>query len=475
MMAPKQPPVTLSLTGDQYAKLKTFLFPGDGKEASAFALCGRRAGDRRYRLMVREIHEIPYHVCSKRTESNVTWSTDVIVPLLERAANENLSVIKIHSHPGSYPQFSETDDDGDRKLLPGIRDWIETDIPHVSAVMLPDGQMFGRVLGAAHEFSPLACISVVGKDLHFWYADKGNGTIPNFAASHAQIFGQGTTERLRRLSIAVVGCSGTGSPVIEQLARLGVGELVLVDDDHMEDRNTNRILNSTMEDARLLRPKVEVLAEAIQRIGFGTKVLPINKNLWNPDVIREVAQCDVLFGCMDTVDGRFLLNSLATYYTLPYFDLGVRLEAVPVGPKKGNIREVCGSVHYVQPGRSSLMSRDLFTMQQVAEAGLRRNDPQAHAQQRRDGYITGAQEHRPAVIFVNMYFAALSINELLARLHPYREEPNQKFAHVEFSFSSMELFSEPEEGVCNILGNEVGKGDTEPLLDLMELAERQTS
>lgn len=295
----------------------------------------------------------------------------------------------------------------------------------------------------------------------------------SFAASHAQILGQGTMERLQRLSVAVVGCSGTGSPVIEQLARLGVGELVLVDDDRMEERNTNRILNSTMADARIRRPKVEVLAEAIKRMGFGTKVLPMKQNLWNPDVIRTVAQCNILFGCMDTIDGRFLLNSVATAYTLPYFDLGVRLEALPSGPRKGGIREVCGSVHYLQPGRSSLMSRGLFTMQQVAAAGLRRKDPYAHDQQVRDGYIAGVQEQKPAVIFVNMYVAALSINEFLARLHPYREEPNQKFAHVECSLSSMELFAEPEQGECPILKDKVGIGDREPLLGLMELAERQ--
>lgn len=51
---------------------------------------------------------------------------------------------------------------------------------------------------------------------------------------------------MRRLSIAIIGCSGTGSPVVEQCMRLGAGELVLVDDDRIEDRNINRILNSTM-------------------------------------------------------------------------------------------------------------------------------------------------------------------------------------------------------------------------------------
>ena len=34
---------------------------------------------------------------------------------------------------------------GDERLLPMIRGWVEADVPHGSAVMLPDGQMFGRV------------------------------------------------------------------------------------------------------------------------------------------------------------------------------------------------------------------------------------------------------------------------------------------------------------------------------------------
>ena len=52
-------PVTLSMTGDQHARLRKFLFPGDGKEAIAIALCGRRDGERRHRLTVRAIEEIP--------------------------------------------------------------------------------------------------------------------------------------------------------------------------------------------------------------------------------------------------------------------------------------------------------------------------------------------------------------------------------------------------------------------------------
>jgi hypothetical protein len=465
-------PLTLAFSGDQHEHLRKFLYPGDGLEAVALLLCGHRAGDRRHRLTVREVHDIPYEHCSKRTPTTVAWSTDYIDNILERAAAEKLSVIKVHSHPNGYAAFSRTDDESDAKFLPNVRGWIEADLLHGSAVMLPDGQMFGRILSGDQLIS-IDCISVAGDDLHFWYADAGSVAAPSFVASHAQAFDEGTIERLRRLSVVVVGGSGTGSPTVEQLMRLGVGEIVIIDDDWMEDRNVNRILNSTMADAEAKRPKVEVLAEAIERAGLGTRVISINKNLWDPEVVRAVAQSDALFGCMDSIDGRYLLNTISTYYNIPYFDIGIRLIAETSGTGKGRIQEVCGTVNYVRPGRSSLMSRDLFSMQDVAAAGLARNDPQAHDRQVKDGYIRGIQGRRPAVISVNMFGASLAVNEFLARLHPYREQSNNEYASVTFSLASMEIIYDPEEGICPVLSGRVGFGDRTPLLGLMALAERR--
>ena len=119
------------------------------------------------------------------------------------------------------------------------------------------------------------------------------------------------------------------------------------------------------------------------------------------------------------------------------------------------------------------MSRGLFTMSDVAAAGLRRNDPNAHAEQVKDGYIKGAPVQRPAVISVNMFAASLAVNEFLARLHPFREEPNGTWAAVEFSLASMELYGDPDEGICELMARDVGKGDIKPLLGLLELAERR--
>lgn len=465
-----KPQVTLSLTAEQHLQLRVHLFPGDGKEAAAIILCGRRAGAQRHRLLAREIHIIPHGLCSNRTSTSITWSTDLISSALDKAEKEGLSVVKVHSHPSGYPDFSQTDDDGDSKLLPAISGWVEKDIPHGSVVMLPSGQMFGRTYWSSIQFDPISCISVVGPDIHFWHSDDKSETGPSFTASHAQAFAKGTINKLQSLRIAVVGCSGTGSPVIEQLARLGVGKLVLVDDDTVEERNVNRILNSTMSDAANNSSKVDVIADSIRRMGLGTIVDVHSTNLWNTEVIKAVAECDVVFGCMDTASGRFLLNTIATFYTLPYFDLGVRLDAVPDGADKGQIREVCGTVHYLQPGLSSLVSRGLVNMDRVRAEGLKRNDPDAYGQQLKDGYIQGVQENQPAVISVNMFIASLAVNDFLARIHPYREMPNTDIASIEFSLSSLEFYPEPEDESCSMLRNSVGAGDVEPLLLLIELS-----
>lgn len=463
--------MTFSLTSNQHATLKKHLFPGDGCEAGAIVLCGQRAGDRRHRLVARKIYPIPYDCCSERTPNQLIWPTDVIAPWLDIAAEQNLTVVKVHSHPSGCNQFSEIDNQGDRKLLPAIRDWIETEYFHGSTIMLPDGRMFGRYLDASDDFISFRHINTVGDDLLFWYEDSQKEIIPTFASSHAQAFGEGTFEQIRRLSIAVVGCSGTGSPVIEQLSRYGVGELVLVDDDIAKERNINRILNTFMTDVEAGLFKVDILADAIHKMGIGTRVIPIAKNLWTPEAVKAVAQCDIVFGCMDTVDGRFLLNMLATHYLIPYIDLGVKIYAVSEGPDKGQIQEVCGSVHYLKPGGSSLISRGLFTMKDVGDAGLARTDPVAHAQNVKDGYIGGVAVQRPAVISLNMNLASLGVHELLARIHRFRYEPNGEYEHTQLDLATMEMESYPYPKPCPLLSGDVGKGDISPLLGLTELSE----
>ena len=159
---------TFTMNGDQHEELRRHLFPGDGKEAAAIVLCGHRAGPKRHRLLARKLRMIPFEACETRSEIEVTWSTDVIVPMLEEADRDGLGVIKIHSHPGGFSEFSALDDSSDKHLFACIAEWCAQDVPHASAVMLPDGRMIGRVVHADGTYEPLAQIAVIGDNWEFW-------------------------------------------------------------------------------------------------------------------------------------------------------------------------------------------------------------------------------------------------------------------------------------------------------------------
>jgi molybdopterin/thiamine biosynthesis adenylyltransferase len=458
--------IKLRLSQKDHIALRIHLFPGDGLEAVAVALCGRRRSHSDHCLTVRSVVPIPYNECKERNPDRVTWSTQRLIPLLEEAAQRDLGILKIHSHPGGYPQFSSVDDESDSDLFDSVFGWTDSQFPHASAVMLPGGRLFGRAILRDGSFQSLDSILVPGDDLHFWTSEYG-GTVPAFAQRHAQLFGSGTTRRLREMAVAVVGCSGTGSPVIEQLARLGVGRLVLVDPDHVEEKNLNRILNARRVDAYLKRPKVEVMARAIASMGFATEVEIIQQDLATPRAIKAVAECDVVFGCMDGVEGRHLLNRLASYYLLPYFDVGVRL----VSDGHGGVDEASGAVHYVRPDGSTLQDRKVYNSEQLKAAGLKRTDPQAYREQVKAGYIRGVEEDRPAVVSINMQMASAAVNEFLARLHPYRYDDNGEFAVVRRSFIQGTEYRESEEAPSGAFFRQLGKADVRPLLSMPELSE----
>ncbi|MCI0535518.1 MAG: ThiF family adenylyltransferase [Verrucomicrobiales bacterium] len=458
---------TIRFTGDQFNALLAHLFPGDGLEAAALVLCGRLHGDDRHVLAAHRIVEIPHAECH-RGPGRITWPTRYADALIQEAARRGMGIVKVHSHPGGFESFSSFDDESDVSFFRSVSDFLDDNESHASAVMLPGGRMFGRVITSAGTFEAVRLVSVAGENLLYWYAGVGHN-VPAFAQRPAQAFGSGTVDCLRRMRIAVVGCSGTGSPLIEQLVRLGVGRLVLVDPDRVEWRNLNRVFMTTAADANLGRLKVEVLADAIGRIGLATEVVAIGKDLATPQAVRTVAGCDLVFGGMDSVSGRDLLNRLAAFYLLPYIDLGVQLSA----RAEGGIDQVTGAIHYLQPGRSSLRSRGVYDSEQVRAELLRHADPAEYQRRLREKYIRGVQEDRPAVISVNTLVAAMAANELLARIHHFRYDRNDAYAVQRFTLHEPAVLTEPEWGlgICPILAKEIGRGDTAPLLDRPELSE----
>ena len=462
------PTTFLRLTAPQHDQLKDHLFPQDGCEAVAFALCGRVAGPSRIGFVVRQVYPIPYHDCV-RLPDRVEWHTRALQPLLELAARREMAVVKIHSHPGGLRRFSELDDNADRDLFDSVYGWMETSAPHASVIMLPTGELIGRIVQPDGGFKTIESISAIGDEIVSWHEVNDNQPRDAVGVRAVQTFGQGTISNLKGLSVAVVGCSGTGSLVIEQLIHYQVGRLVLVDPDIVEDKNRNRIPYTTPADARDSRLKVDVLSDAAAAAGLGTVVEPYGRNVLDAEVVHAISECDVILGCVDTVEGRHVLNQIATFYLLPYIDVGVRLDA----DGHGGVNQIVGTVNYLQPGRSSLFTRGLYTMEQLRAEGMKRTNPEEYRKLLKEKYIKGVNEDRPAVISVNMFYASMAVNELLARLHPYRDDPNSTFASYCVSLTQALIYrrEESEYQVDSGLAKHTGRGDCVPLLDRPDLTE----
>ena len=111
-------------------------------------------------------------------------------------------------------------------------------------------------------------------------------------------FTSGMTAWLKQLSVCVIGVSGTGSIVAEQLTRLGFGEVILIDSDKVEWRNLNRILNSTEADAVEEVLKVQMFARAIRSYRGNCEVIGLAKNISTRDAVLAACEADLLVSCL---------------------------------------------------------------------------------------------------------------------------------------------------------------------------------
>ncbi len=106
----------------------------------------------------------------------------------------------------------------------------------------------------------------------------------------------------------IVGVGGVGGYVVESLARCGVGTLILMDYDTVEESNINRqiiALNSTIG-----KSKVECFQERIHDISTSCKVISIPSKLdENTLFLIDQYKPDVLVdACDDTVAKKLMID-----------------------------------------------------------------------------------------------------------------------------------------------------------------------
>jgi molybdopterin/thiamine biosynthesis adenylyltransferase len=121
--------------------------------------------------------------------------------------------------------------------------------------------------------------------------------------------------KLFRSKAVVIGCGGLGGYVIEELARLGVGNLVLIDSDVIEEHNLNRQILSTA--AVLNRPKVDVAWERVRAINPAVNVTPLKTVFFHENGRELVKGADVVMDGLDTITDRLELAQICHELSIP--------------------------------------------------------------------------------------------------------------------------------------------------------------
>lgn len=416
--------------------LYAHLFPGDGFEAAAALVCGI-AGRNRDQFLLQKPILVPYDACQVRTPTRLTWPGEYLDQALEEADPIDGAVILMHSHPGGYGQFSEIDDESDRVVMPVLQHGGQDPAaPHGSAIMLPNGRICARVYDEKLQYRPIQTITVVGHSIR---------NLSSSAIATPLAYTSDMTADLSSKTAVIVGISGTGSITAELLARLGIGRLILIDFDMVESKNLNRILYTTAND--IGRFKTHVLRDAIRNHSPHVVVETFETAVNDEMVLAASSEADILFSCVDSMEGRYYCDLIVQAFVCPMIDMGV---VIPTRQRGGRleIADVCGRIDYVRPGGASLWQRGEITGEGLAEEYLRRSDPDDHARQIREGYLKGAPEEAPSVIALNMRAASAAVNEWLSRLYAIRHDGNEMHASTYFSLaaSEEEYGGEPDVG-----------------------------
>ena len=129
------------------------------------------------------------------------------------------------------------------------------------------------------------------------------------------LIGKKGVEKLNNTKIAIFGIGGVGSFVVEALARAGIGNLVLIDNDTVDISNLNRQLIATHK--TIGKNKVDVAKERVLEINPNINVITY-KEFFMPDTEGIIDKSiDYIVDCVDTVTAKIELVVRANKLDIP--------------------------------------------------------------------------------------------------------------------------------------------------------------
>jgi len=450
-----------------YDCLAAHLFKDRDVEAAAYLLCRISSTAEEIRLLVREV--IPVHEVDIEEASRVHMKirSRSFMRTMKRADKTRQVFVFVHSHPPTFRQHSAKDDREELMLFRTAYTRIQTAGVHASIVFSDPGMPDGRAWLSDGTTRPLTVIRSIGERFKFYFPANEQETVPEFFDRQVRAFGEDNQRLLGKLHIGVVGAGGTGSAIIEELIRLGVGSLTVIDGQLFERSNVNRVYGSRVSDAGA--EKVGIVRRSVGEIGLGTQLTTINRPISFESAAAALRNADIVFGCTDDQWGRSILCRMAVYYNIPVIDMGVKIIS-----ENGAIQSVQGRVTTLLAGYACLYCRERITPKGVREQSLAETDPEQFRQLVRDGYADELATPSPSVIPFTTGIATIAISELLHRLTGFLgadRRSNEVIVFFDEYRTRTNRRESQEDCICGDV-RYIMRGDVVPLLDITWRPER---
>jgi hypothetical protein len=398
------PSWSVTITERAYAQLQEHLFRDRLREGAAFLLVGMATTERGTRSLVRQVIPVA-HEDFVAGDGSYRLSSRAVARATRRAREAGLYLLWAHSHPGATSRvaFSPQDHRTIEQAHPTMMDIVGGP---VGALVFGTDAVEGELWLGEGALTSLGSLRVLGpkvRDL----VTSAVGTASSVSERHARqvlLFGHDGQVRLRALRVAVVGVGGGGSIIVEQLARMGVGELILIDPDIVSTSNLSRIVGSRSLDALLKRSKVAVARRHVRRIDRSIAVQMMKGDLADEAVALRLADVDAIFIATDTALGRYAANALSFQYLIPAFQVGAKVQA----DDSGTISTIHTAERITVPGFPCLVCQHAIPPEQL------HREQMGEVERKAQDYLGGAEDvEDPSVISLNSIPVGMAVTDFM--------------------------------------------------------------
>jgi len=174
------------------------------------------------------------------------------------------------------------------------------------------------------------------------------GTVPQRYLRNIGTIGTEGQIRLLKSCVAVVGAGGLGGTIIELLARMGVGKIIIIDGDRFAEQNLNRQLMCT--EKAIGKFKAKVAAARVRRINSAVTVTAITQRLTEENAVRLLKGAHVVLDGLDNLPSRLAVEKACRELGVPFVHgsiAGFTGQVMTIYPEDPGLRAIYGAMEEV--------------------------------------------------------------------------------------------------------------------------------